>query len=106
MNLVGEELNAVCFVMDCVEFHFNGPVLRSLSSPRVETPAGTIEFPAAGSRDACCALIGREVSDVMLVEGVSITLRFAESGALSIPLATGSEVAHFVPGPDQPIQVF
>jgi hypothetical protein len=75
-SLVGEELNAVCFVTDYVEFHFNGPVVRSLSSPRIETPAGTLEFPAAGSRDACCALIGREVSDVVLVEGVSLTLRF------------------------------
>ena len=34
-RLVGEEVNAVSFVMDYVEFHFNGPVLRAIADPVV-----------------------------------------------------------------------
>ena len=32
-DLVGEELAAVAFVRDYVEFHFDGPVLTSLTDP-------------------------------------------------------------------------
>ena len=30
-ELVGSQLNTVAFVMDYVEFKFNGPILRALS---------------------------------------------------------------------------
>jgi hypothetical protein len=36
-GLVGEQLNTVAFVMDYVEFGFNGPVLRALTGPIVRT---------------------------------------------------------------------
>lgn len=39
-GLIGEELNVVSFVMDYVEFHFNGPVLRALTKPTVEVGRG------------------------------------------------------------------
>jgi len=50
-SLAGEELSAVSFVRDYVEFHFDGPVLRALTNPRVEIDGETISFPEPGSRD-------------------------------------------------------
>lgn len=62
--LVGEELSEVCFVMDYVEFHFNGPVLRSISNPIIELAETKFEFPLPGAREALCAIIGRAVKQV------------------------------------------
>src|SRR5437763_16667810 len=39
-ELVGTQLNTVAFVMDYVEFKFNGPVLRALTDPMVDTDTG------------------------------------------------------------------
>jgi hypothetical protein len=58
MHLVGEEVNAICFVMDYVEVHFNGIVLTCYSPPIVQCLEGEFVFPGPGSRDALCALIG------------------------------------------------
>jgi hypothetical protein len=99
--LVGEELNAVAFVMDYVEFHFNGPVLRALADPAIESNGVRQRFPEPGSRDALCALIGTEVERVDVREGDCIELWTNVGHTLTIPLdegsRIGSEAAHFVP---------
>ncbi|HET7233586.1 MAG TPA: hypothetical protein VFJ16_26475 [Longimicrobium sp.] len=107
-DLVGEVLNAVCFVMDYVELHFNGAVLRALSTPVVETAAGMLVFPEFGSRDALCSLIGAQVLSLDVSDDAQIRIRLAERGAVTIPLGSSptGESAHFVPGWNQPIQVF
>jgi hypothetical protein len=74
-NLVAEQLNAVSFVMDYVEFHFNGPVLRALSSPVLDYHGRRVRFPEPGSRDALCSLIGTEVAAVEVREHDRIALR-------------------------------
>jgi hypothetical protein len=97
--LVASELSAVCFVMDYVEFHFNGPVVRSLSSPVVIEGGERHAFPNHGSRDALCGLIGRSVAEA-LDEPDQLLLRFAGGAALQIPKRdpeAGAEVAHFIP---------
>ena len=63
-SLPGEILNAVAFVMDYVEFHFNGPVLRAFTNPVVDAGGSQIAFDQPGSRDALCSLIGAEVGSV------------------------------------------
>ena len=63
-SLLSEQVNAVSFVMDYVEFHFNGPILRALSNPVVEYQGHRVRFPDAGSRDALCSLIGSDVASV------------------------------------------
>jgi hypothetical protein len=99
-SLVGEELNAVSFVMDYVEFHFNGPVLRALTNPTVRIDSHETRFPGPGSRDALCALIGRDVVALEHVSGERIELTFSGSARLRIPLDQasyiGPEAAHFV----------
>ena len=44
-DLVGEEINGVCFVMDYLELHFNGPILRALLTAVYETPSERWIFP-------------------------------------------------------------
>ena len=98
-DLGGRELSTVAFVRDYVEFHFDGPILRSLARPIVHAGGVRHEFPEAGSRDALCGLIGR------VVEGADdlpdrLSLRFSDDAILDIPKASddaGAEVAHFVP---------
>ena len=108
-SLRGEELNAVCFVMDYVEFHFNGPILRALSDPKVKLSDASWRFPEAGSREALCGLIGLTVEEVFVIAGREMELRFAADKSLFIPLQpkVGSpEAAHFVPNLSGPIQVW
>ena len=98
-SLVGEELNAVSFVMDYVEFHFNGPVLRALTNPTVWIGSVEARFPNPGSRDTLCALIGREVKSVTHTHADGIELTLAGGARLRVPLDEasyiGPEAAHF-----------
>jgi hypothetical protein len=100
-DLIGEQFTVVAFVMDYVEFHFNGPVLRSLTDPIVQTETGRVQFPEPGSRDALCTLIGSTVEVASVHEGDRIEIRTAESQTLIVPLdeasRRGPEAAHFVP---------
>ena len=98
-DLVGREVNSVCFVRDYAEFHFDGPILRSFSGPVVHVGTARYEFPDAGSRDALCDLIGQVVEAAdNLADRLSLRLR---GGAIvDIPKASddaGPEIAHFVP---------
>lgn len=111
-NLVGEEINAISFVMDYLEIHFNGAILRSMSSPKVTRQGQTKVFPESGSRDALCALIGCIVTEIRFVEGSSLQL-FTDRGLqLELPLGTSKgESLHFVPrgplpGGYGPVQIF
>jgi hypothetical protein len=100
-GLVGEALNSVAFVMDYVEFGFNGPVLRALTNPVVQTPEGRWQFAERGSRDALCSLIGSEVLEATVRDEDGIALTLTGGMLLTIPLdresRSGPEAAHFVP---------
>lgn len=109
-ELESEPVSAVSFVQDYVELHFDGKVLRALYGPRVATPDGSLEFPAPGSRDALCRLIGRVVTDLDVEEGKQIVLKFEGGFELSIPLTheskRGPEAAHYVSAPNAPVEVW
>lgn len=107
-RLLYEEVNGVAFVMDYVEFHFNGPVLRAFSGPVLRSPRGEFTFPGPGSRDALCGLIGSVVEKI-IVEPSSITLDLTGGNQLRIhidPSLPGGESAHFMTGMDQNVLVF
>ena len=108
-SLKGEELNAVSFVMDYVEFHFNGPVIRALTNPKIETETKQYQFPKQGSRDALCSFIGKAIQSVIIEEGVSLTLVFLKNERILIPLDDdsyiGPEAMHWCPQ-DSPMQVW
>jgi hypothetical protein len=85
-GLVGEQLNTVAFVMDYVEFKFNGPVLRALTNPIIEGDGLRLRFPEPGSRDALCSLIGSEVAAVTIKEGDRIEVALNSDRKVTIPL--------------------
>ena len=82
----------MAFVMDYVELHFNGPILRCLAPPTVAGPDGMHTFPSAGSRDALCALIGATVFRVEVETGRRICVTFSDKRAVTIPLAPGERI--------------
>ncbi len=96
--LVGEPLNAVSFVMDYVELHFNGSYLRCLTPPTVMRGGAAVTFPHAGSRDALCGLIGHGVSDIRAVDGGELLVVFSCGAVVTASLShdgSSAEVLHF-----------
>ncbi len=109
-DLVGEEISAVCFVRDYVEFHFDGPILRSLSNPSVLVHGVEHRFPEPGWRDALCCIIGSTVRAVKLEEQQALKVTTTDDCEITILLDArslrGPEAMHFVPQPNGPIQVW
>lgn len=109
-DLVGEEISAICFVRDYIEICFDGPILRSLSNPRVIIKVTEFYFPESGSRDALCYAIGSSVQKIMLNEHQALTLITDNDCQIVIPLDLQSlscpESMHFVPVVPGPIQVW
>jgi hypothetical protein len=109
-SLIGEELNAVSFVMDYVELHFNGPVVRCIADPVASDEIRSWRFPEAGSRDALCSLIGVTLAAVDFEEDKYLGLGFSDGRRVTIPLSDDArhrgEAVHYVPGINQPISVW
>jgi hypothetical protein len=87
-DLVGREISAVAFARDCVEFHFDGPVLRSRADPQVTVGEAVYHFPKPGSRDAICLVIGATVQSLSVDE--SRHLEFATSNGCRVRLPFGA----------------
>ena len=108
--LIGEQINAIAFVMDYVEVHFNGPILRCIANPTVTCEGRKFLFPAVGSRDALCALIGDRPNNIVVAEGEAMVLEMNGGCTLSVPLteehARGGESVHFLGGVNEPIQIW
>jgi hypothetical protein len=85
-DIVGEQLSAVSFVQDYVEFHFDGPVLRVYTQPRIVTVGGEFRFPETGSRDALCSAIADIVQDIEIREHDRIVLHFATNRKITVPI--------------------
>jgi hypothetical protein len=94
-DIIGSPLSGVCFVIDYVEFHFEGPVIRSFGSVSLIRGSQKATFPDPGSRDAFCSLIGAEVQAVE-VSAIDIIVRFVDQRNLLIPLSSHFEAVHFV----------
>jgi hypothetical protein len=109
-SLVGEQLSAVVFVQDYVQFQFDGPGLTAFTNPIATTPDGQWRFPAPGARDALCASIARRVERVACQDDAALRLDFGGGYAITIPLDAasyrGPEVLLFQPEPGGPVQVW
>lgn len=109
-SLLGRQANAVCFVMDYVEVHFDGPIFRCIADPELTHQERAWRFPEPGSRDGLCELIGRNLEAVDERDGLALQLHFADGYVLTVPLGPGrdfgGESAHFVPGLNEPISVW
>jgi hypothetical protein len=105
-RLIGGRLDMVSFVMDYVEFRIDYNVLRALNPPRVALHDGTTAtFPAPGSRDALCQLIGTDVAHAQLLNGdpPRIEIRTHRGDLLRIDIddADSPESAHLVPADER-----
>ncbi len=101
------------FVRDYIEFYFDGPVLRALSAPILRRGSVETRFPQPGSRDALCDLIGQTAIRLEVRGDQAILITFGDGAEIIIPLEGSPlaepglvEFAHFVPGRNQPMQVW
>lgn len=93
-ELVGRKVSAVSFVHDGVEFHFDGPVVRSRGDPQIGIGGAIYCFPKPGSRDALCLLVGATVQSVNLDEPRHLEVATSNGCRLRLPLRAGG-VLHF-----------
>ena len=92
--MVGREISAVTFARDGVEFHYDGPVLRSLADPRVAIGEAVYCFPKPGSRDALCLVIGATVQSLSLDEARHLEFTTSNGCQVRLPVRAGG-VLHF-----------
>jgi hypothetical protein len=108
-DLENEELSAIAFVRDYVELHFDGKILRALTSPSVVIGGGQFTFPGLGSRDALCSLIGRKLLK-LTVDASHARLAFEGGAVVRISLDAshhvGGEAMHFLFEPGGPLEVW
>lgn len=108
-DLVGHQVSSICFVMDYLEIGFDGPIVRCLGEVIVSGSDERKLFPQTGSRDLLCGLIGKEISMVNIVDGSYCKLNTKDGWQVCINLqesAENPETMHFVPGENEPIQVW
>ena len=101
-DLVGREVSAVAFVRDGVEFHFDGPILRSRTDPQVVVGEATYCFPKPGSRDALCLVVGATIQSLNLDEARHLEFTTSNGCRVRLPVGAGG-VLHF--RADQLLQV-
>ena len=91
-SLVGEEISAVAFVRDYVEFHFDGPVLRAFAPPEISLGNGQrLSSSSPGWRDGLCSLIGREVVAFDATASDNLLLSTVGGITVVIPLKSGDQ---------------
>lgn len=93
-DLVGREVSAVAFARDSVEFHFDGPVLRSRAAPQVVVGEAVYHFPKPGSRDALCLVLGATVRSLSLDEARHLEFTTSNGCRIRLPLGAGG-MLHF-----------
>lgn len=97
--LVGPEVSAVCFVRDCVELHFDGPVVRALSNPFGLYGCRGWRFPARGSLELMRCYIGKTIDGFELDPQRILAVDSGEH-RFAIPLGeasrVGPEAAHLI----------
>src|SRR5438046_1297936 len=92
-DLIGDAVNAICFVIDYVELRFNGPILRALTAVELIDRGSRAVFPEPGSRDALCGLIQAVLVDIVIEDELAMTLRFDSGAIVRIPLDWTTSIA-------------
>lgn len=92
--MVGREVSAVAFARDGVEFHFDGPILRSRTDPYVVVGEAVYHFPKPGSRDALCLVLGATVQSLSLADSRHLEFTTNNGCRVRLPLGAGG-MLHF-----------
>ena len=110
-NLVENQISGICFGIDYFEVHFNGPILRFFGTVKIVNSALGAEafYPGPEGRDRLCDLVGRDVSKVFFEDELTFALSVHGGIRLVASLIETREcpeLLHFVPGRNQPIEVW
>lgn len=103
-SIKGYTLTAVCYIWDYVEFRFDDDmILRVLVDFTVVREGQRFSSQLAGSKDAVCGLIGKDVSKIKIGEE-DVSVCFSDNSCLIISLneydPMSGETMHFVFTPD------
>jgi hypothetical protein len=86
-QIVGEDLSAVNFIRDYVRFEFNPtPTIDGLSKVTITSPHGSAAQGDSEFANLAIALIGSILTAVVVKEGESFDIRFADESIISISL--------------------
>jgi hypothetical protein len=97
-RIAGEQLSAVCFVMDYLQLQFEDNHLTVLTPLSVRVADGHIDFGDPEYRNVLCGRITRVVTDVTLAHE-QLDIRFDDGSAFIIALKVdgyaGNEAINF-----------
>ena len=97
-RIIGEQLSAVCFVMDYLQLQFNGCLLTVLTRLTVICNDHSYSSEAAGYRDLLCERITQKVCEVVL-SPEKLSIIFEDDARFDISLKEenyiGAEAIHF-----------
>jgi len=82
----GRELEAITFVRDYLQLHFEGPRLNAYVWPVVVVGRARCPVGGGGYRDELCARIGCVVNSAQEVPGEYIRLSFSDGSAIEVSL--------------------
>lgn len=111
-EIFNEPLSAVAFVHDYVEFHFDGKIIRAFGDLTVTRKGQSVGADDVRWRNALCELIGNKVRDLAFFNEAParLVVVFENETELVVTLVvserTGPEVLHYVPGDNEPIEVW
>ena len=98
-SIIGEQLSAVVFVRDYVQFQFDGPTLSCITWPTLITGSSEIRHEDLRYRNELCKRIGSSVRGAEVRERVDITVTFDDDTSLVTSLKpedyAGPEAAVF-----------
>lgn len=104
-RLEGESLSAVTFVMDYLQFDFNGHRLTTYVWPEVEIEDGVLSSGQPGYRDSLCSFIASGVESVEETSAGGVVIEF-DRGTIRLNPAeadlTGPEIAMYNAAPPDP----
>src|SRR5262249_47362778 len=81
-----ESLSSVVFVMDYVQFVFNGPTLTAFVNPNIEVAGHRLRWGDPGYRDALCDQIMHRVIEANVWKDEDLELRFDTGAILRVSL--------------------
>ena len=83
-RIVGEELNAIHFVMDYLQVFFNHKWFNFYIWPSLNVNNDIYEFGQIDYRNKLCDFIGKIVSDVYILEGDLLIIEFEKGDRIQL----------------------
>jgi hypothetical protein len=92
-GLVGQELEAVIFIKDYLQFQFHRGRLSAVTLPTVRSGREELRAGAPGYHDALCERIGRTIIKTEVIQSLEIAFHFDDGSVIAISLLDEDRVA-------------